>query len=245
MRRTSHILEGREAPAAYTFLVEQLAAIDEVNIVRIAPTPPLQKRIPIHDDENLLFSKAILIRAAIGIPFWDATMAALTSSEAPPLTVLDAALFHRSLRDIEMRVGREDVLNGILARMTRKHAQDAQEGSLSLLSEVVTTAGTRQHIPMLDFHCPPGGAQLSLVCGVVERVLGPPAIVLVSGASYHAVGLRLVDEDVLLRQLATALLFAPIVDRAWVAHQLLERRCALRFSRGGHTGAIPFVARVL
>jgi hypothetical protein len=44
--------------------------------------------------------------------------------------------------------------------------------------------------------------------------------------------------------LGRALLFAPIVDRAYLAHQLLERRCALRISAVGDEKPVPRVVHV-
>jgi hypothetical protein len=41
--------------------------------------------------------------------------------------------------------------------------------------------------------------------------------------------------------LARALLLAPIIDRAWVAHQLIERACGLRISPGKTYAQPPIV----
>jgi hypothetical protein len=45
----------------------------------------------------------------------------------------------------------------------------------------------------------------------------------------------------LLTMLAKALLFAPIIDRAWVAHQMIERACGLRISPGKTYSQGPIV----
>lgn len=45
--------------------------------------------------------------------------------------------------------------------------------------------------------------------------------------------------------LGTALLLAPIVDRAYIAHQLIEGRCALRLTPGGGKSQVPTVVAVL
>jgi hypothetical protein len=43
-------------------------------------------------------------------------------------------------------------------------------------------------------------------------------------------GDAMLDDRGLTRFLARCLLFAPVIDRAWVGHQLLESACALRIS---------------
>jgi hypothetical protein len=48
--------------------------------------------------------------------------------------------------------------------------------------------------------------------------------------SYHFYGTKLLEEKELVEFLGRALLFAPIVDRAWISHQLIELCCALRIS---------------
>jgi hypothetical protein len=66
----------------------------------------------------------------------------------------------------------------------------------------------------------------------VARSLGLHGYIAHSGKSYHFYGSDLMEGDHLMRMLAKALLFAPIVDRAWVAHQLVEKACGLRISPG-------------
>jgi hypothetical protein len=58
-------------------------------------------------------------------------------------------------------------------------------------------------------------------------------------------GWDLLPDESLVRFLGKVLLFAPIVDRAWVAHQLIEGACALRISsRAGYGGPPRLVAEL-
>jgi len=45
--------------------------------------------------------------------------------------------------------------------------------------------------------------------------------------------------------IGAAMLFVPIVDRAYLAHQLLEGRCALRLTPGGGKSQVPTAVAVL
>jgi hypothetical protein len=80
-----------------------------------------------------------------------------------------------------------------------------------------------------------------IAAAVAVRLLPSGGLIVDSGHSYHLVGSHPVTPDGLIDFLARASLFGSIVDRAYIAHQILERRCALRISRGGHSGAEPRV----
>ena len=87
------------------------------------------------------------------------------------------------------------------------------------------------HLPMLDFHCRASSDNDALVVAVLKE-LGLQGYVAKSGRSYHYYGRRLMSEQDLITMLGRALLYSPIIDRAWIAHQLLERSCGLRISPG-------------
>lgn len=102
---------------------------------------------------------------------------------------------------------------------------------LALSSAVVTKKGHTLHVPMLDFHCQASIENDKLVKTVLIEI-GLEGYVAKSGRSYHFYGKELLDERSLITFLGRSLLFCPIVDRAWIAHQLLERACGLRISPG-------------
>ncbi len=78
----------------------------------------------------------------------------------------------------------------------------------------------------------------------VLKVLGLSGFVLLSAKSYHFYGGELMEEVDLCRFLGKAFLFTPIVDRAWIAHQLMASACAPRVSQRPQYGAPKVVARV-
>jgi hypothetical protein len=93
---------------------------------------------------------------------------------------------------------------------------------------------------MLDFSQAAAARALQLVKGVVETI-GLTGYILESGRSYHFYGEQLLDDSQWLRFLAESLLFGPVVDRRWVAHQLIESASALRISAGPNGAPIPRV----
>lgn len=52
-----------------------------------------------------------------------------------------------------------------------------------------------------------------------------------SGNSYHFIGCDLVNEAELVDFLAKGLLYGPITDTRWIAHQIIERSCTLRVGK--------------
>lgn len=84
-----------------------------------------------------------------------------------------------------------------------------------------------------------------IVEAVAERLFEGGSILLESGESYHAYGARLMSEEQFRRFLGKALLCAPIVDRAYLAHQWTEGRCALRLTAGGGKSNVPKVVSIL
>jgi hypothetical protein len=117
--------------------------------------------------------------------------------------------------------------------------------SLTFLSEVVCRDGSLRHLPMADFHMFKSAPNQRVVEVVAQRLFPRGGVLLESGESYHGYGAELLSEAEFRRFLGKALLCAPIVDRAYLAHQLIEGRCALRLTPGGGKSSVPTVVAVL
>ena len=141
--------------------------------------------------------------------------------------LLRETTFHQSPADSIRRISRDDVLIG---HLTQSSDSTPPGEHLSFCSLVEITGGKRKHIPLLDFHCPETCENDKLVSEVCKQITDADVLLFSSGESYHALGLELLEEDGLRRFLTRSLLFAPIVDSRYVAHQLLEGACALRLS---------------
>ena len=101
------------------------------------------------------------------------------------------------------------------------------------------SAAPDRHLQMLDFRLPVNDASERIVEATV-RAMGLHGWLLSSGRSYHFLGSRtLASPEELMAFLGRALLFAPIVDGRWVAHQMIEGQCALRVSSGNPEQIVP------
>jgi hypothetical protein len=159
------------------------------------------------------------------MPFWDAVMLSCFNQPKTAEGLLRAALFHQSLKGNWKFVPRSDVL-----RSGIEEVPPAMGSVLAVGSGVMINNEGDVHLPLLDFHCRETRDNDRLVASVCRLLFGGTSVVCRSGESYHAYGLATVTREELGRFLCAALLFAPIVDRAYVAHQLIEGQCALRIS---------------
>jgi hypothetical protein len=214
--------------------------IDAVFVLSYRGAPLVQARAALQSGDEGIVQRALEFRETTHLPFWDSVMMCMFSSEAPAAASLDAALYHQSQRGAEIALKRGAVLAGALGTLSRDTDPDH---SLAISSEVRCADGCRRHLPLLDFHCPVSDRGGDLVLSVARRLLGSGFLLLKGHNSFHLWGLNPVSTDSLIDFLARALLFAPIVDRAYVAHQLLERRCALRISAATDK-PVPYVVHV-
>jgi hypothetical protein len=103
---------------------------------------------------------------------------------------------------------------------------------LAISSRMLSVSGEEAHLPMLDFRVAISEENEELVCEQL-RAMKLQGWLLESGRSYHFLGRSVLDGRACLSKfLGQALLFAPLVDGRWVAHQLIEGACALRISSG-------------
>ena len=220
---------------ALTDLLSSIADGGSIRLLRLTRAPRAQERVDRDPDAQESFDRGLAVRAAAGLPFWDAVMLATEESETgAPLKVFEAALLHQPLPLVRAETV---VVDNLLRSRLRAAASDVASGEVvALESTIMTATGVQLHLPMLDFA---SKAKRPGARGAVEaavRALGMPGLLLESGQSFHFYGRSLMDADAMQTFLTRAVLLAPVVDQRWVAHQLLERACSLRISptsRGG------------
>jgi len=235
-------LVGLSACDAYANIIKNLPEIKFVSIFKYLPPKTVQLRSDLSDSDRQVISRGLKIRAQLGLPFWDSIMLVIMKDHIGSSSLLNACRYHQSSKKQDMLLSRQVVLRGFLQR-TVDLCQPNE--SVSLISEIRLRNGRIGHIPFLDFHCPVSKRAEPLVLAVAKKIFCGSVLVLNSGHSYHAVGTTILKSTALTEFLARALLFGPIVDRAYIAHQLIEQRCALRISRGGHNNAIPKVIAII
>ncbi|WP_285790631.1 hypothetical protein [Micromonospora sp. NBRC 101691] len=203
----------------------------ELTIFELTVPPEAQKRVVHRPELKAVIQASLRLRSDHGVPFWDAMMLnSLSQPEDVRSILLDACGLHQpmSAAVAQHRISVTDLDSPTL----RSILTTAKEGSISVFSSrLVMPDGTENHLPLLDFRLPVSATSSAIIEDVVRR-LELQGIVLESGNSYHFYGRRLLSPKELRELLGRAILYAPIVDYRWIAHQLVEGACALRISRG-------------
>jgi hypothetical protein len=209
-------------------LVEQHIDIQAINLFRPKLSPPIQENPTLSEGEHQLVSDALELRSVTAFPFWDCLLQVTANSNIGAEHLFSVAQRHNPQCQSIQRLPRESVRADVLDTLM----SDLTPGEVLAISSL-TECGDKRilHVPMLDFHC-----QISSMNDIrvktIAQNLDLHGYIVHSGQSYHFYGSNLLDTDHLIKLLAKALLFAPFVDRAWVAHQLIERACGLRISPG-------------
>jgi hypothetical protein len=235
---TSNIL-GLDAPRALALLLSSFKDVEEVYLAELRPVPPLQARRDPTPAERIVVERALKYRQSTGLAFWDAVLLELcVVPEA--MGLLDEAMIHVTFHGRERSVPWASAIADGLERACAEFSTTS-EANLNFLSEMQCRDGSKRHVPMIDFHAACSATNQRVVSAVAERLFPEGAVLLESGESYHAYGTRLLSDMEFYSFLGRALLFAPIVDRAYVAHQVIEGRCALRLTGGGGKSRVPKV----
>lgn len=208
-----------------------------VHVARVRAAPRIQRRVPLDCSSAEIIGAARDLRAREGLPFWHALfLTGEANTTGLPLELLQAAMFHQE-RDVSSITSIQ--MNATAAQLIAELA-DSTSGrdSLALLSQVDLPDGSRRFIPMLDFTSKstrPGSETTVRRCISAIGVRGRLAS---SARSYHFYGASLVSKEEQGQFWARALLFTPIVDERWIAHQMREGVGALRVSANEH-GIVP------
>jgi hypothetical protein len=220
-------------------IASSTAGVDFVQFVRLKFAPDIERRAALDSDDESVVMAARDLRARLKVPFWQAVMLAACGSDSVPAGVLSAAVYHQKLSSSLYRVPAREFTQG---RVNELVSIASQSGELVAVTSLVSDEHGGMHLPLLDIHCAFTPTATEIVAQVL-RLLECHGTLLCSGKSYHFYGDALINERELTRFLGRALLFDPIVDRAWIAHQLIERCCALRISAREGYGGPPIVVR--
>ncbi len=191
----------------------------------------LQERIDLEGELKPVFEKALKIRAQTHLPFWDSFNVSVFDTDLKDFDFLNEIKFHNTPKFTYI-IQKEAVKDFLL--------EQKEQDYLTICSKVILSDGSINHIPLLDFHIPVNEKN-EIICEAVIRTLGLKGFLLNSGKSYHFYGMNLIEETSLIDMLSHSLLFAPIIDRSWIAHQLIEKKCSLRISK--KYSRLPFKIR--
>lgn len=178
----------------------------------------IQDEFVLTDSANNFVNSALKVREKYFLPFWDSLMLSFFDKENIPEELLKRALLHNKNVNKHKTID-INYIRGIL--------DNNQENNLSINSEVLLKNGDIKHFFLIDFHVRQSEINLDTISKIL-KLLQLSGYILDSGQSYHFISDCLYDFDNVLDLLAKSLLYSPLIDRAWVAHQILERSCSLR-----------------
>ena len=209
-------------------IISRNPSIVNIELTEFSIHPPLQKRLE-HGQSKYRIEKALKFREALKIPFWDAVLSTFLQTNNGKRNIdfelLNHASHHNCIGDILFfNSSNLDKINDFLIHN--------EEKNIALLSSVRLKNGEIKFIPMIDFHIFSNKKNEK----VVEEILNILDIrrngyLIDSGKSYHFISSVLFSKSEQLNFLARLILFTPIIDKNWIAHQLIEEKSALRITR--------------
>ena len=225
---------GCHVSHAIAEVVRSSKHIGLVEFVRVpASSRTVQERVSLTPPVADVLQHALELREGTGLPFWDSAMVSSFGIGDVVDPLLRAAVHHNPRPPTLARLSRTDCTPENIQAL----ASLCLEGEgVALLSAVTVDDGGTRHFRMLDFHLPCGRENQATAVASLDALRSGQGFLVESGKSYHFLGVDTVSSEELMAFLARALLLGPVVDRAWIAHQMLEGRCALRVSsRVGQT----------
>lgn len=222
-------------------IVRSCPKISKVQVVPYSYSDNIQNRIELDNQLKAMFSEAMSIRQDLRLPFWDACMTTLSTGKfSVPNDFFCEVGRHISHHGKEIVFDREELLDC----KVQAYLSGTEKHLICVLSEVILKDDQKLNLPLIDFHCSINPGNQIIVSQICKFLFPKGYVVLESDSSYHCYGLLLVSKEVLIQLLAKALLFSPIIDRAYIAHQLLEKRCSLRISGKSEKYSAPKVVEV-
>lgn len=194
--------------------------ITTITLIKFDNYNLIQERINSKGELEPIFNSAFRIREQYHLPFWDSFNLSLFNQSISDFSFFKEILFHNSTKEIQ-----EIEVEKFILSLNNIDTDDY----LTFCSRV-KVGENYKHFPLLDFHIPVN-INNQKICIALIKQLGLTGYLLDSGKSYHFYGDRLISEEELTFILSKTLLFAPIIDRAWISHQLIQRFCCLRISK--------------
>lgn len=200
--------------------------IDQLSFHRFPPSVMIQDETKDWGkEEDMVFNRAMKLKQTLHFPFWSGIMISSFDNPFFPESLLKSALHHNTIENLQF----------VDVRALNKFDNESN----ALCSIVRKVNGKEEHIPMMDFHISPSHNNLRIVKSVCSCLELRSGWILDSGESYHFIGSNSIPWDALYIRLSASLVFNPIVDIAWISHQLREKCCSLRI--GKKNGRYPEV----
>lgn len=192
--------------------------IKTLRLVEFNKSQYVQENPSISEDSLKVVSEALSLKKEFDIPFWDAVNISNSRTQNWSEELIVLADHHNVSKYKE--VSAEKIFDAI-----------SLDSNIGINSRVVLSSGVIKHIPMIDFHINHTASSIKIVKSVCKQLNQGKGYIIDSGASYHYIGATLMNEEEFMSFLAHSLLYGPIVDNRWVAHQLIERSATLRIGK--------------
>lgn len=200
------------------FILNKNTSIERFSFYEFDSYDLIQNRINLISPLDKVFSAALEIREFYKLPFWDSFNLSLFGQEILDFKFLKEINFqNKPIKHTEYN--REILIN-------KKPDFQKYTG----VSSLINGKNSGLHIPLLDFHIPPS-IENQKICINILIHLNLKGYLLNSGKSYHFIGNEIIDFESLQTILYNALLFSPVIDKSWIAHQLIQKYCCLRVSQ--------------
>jgi len=209
-------------------------AISEITLKEFPQRSILQDRLVLEIEEQITIDNALLVRSDHKFPFWESLLSTYIDGSSYSSRLLAEVIYHNKFVK-KIGIKKSEFENIALILSENQHRR------LALSSKVKTVGNRHMHIPMLDFHIPMNRTFPKILLEIIDLLGQKKGFFLESGESYHYYGTELMTYQELLNFLGKALRFSPIIDRAWISHQIEEKSCALRV--GFKNGILPKIVK--
>lgn len=215
----------KPAEIAYQAIVRQLPEISSLFVAPYRIPPKYEDRVLGQAGDKQLLIKARDHRDKLKIPFWDAVITEAMAIGPINELIIDGILYHQNINENVYEIHRSDIL---CAGIVKSIDKAGIKYPWAVLSRVRTKHGKELHVPMLDFRCQVSEFNLISLQRIAHQLLNCPWVIIESDMSYHLVGASLINYKEFSAFLGKAVLLGPLVDRNYIAHQLINGCAGLR-----------------
>jgi hypothetical protein len=208
--------------------------ISEITLKEFPQRAILQDRLILEIEEQITIDNALKVRNDHKFPFWESLLSTYIDGSNYSSKLLAEVIYHNKfVKKLVINKSEFEDIEQILS--------ENQHRRFALSSKIKTINNKYMHIPMLDFHIPMNRTFPNILLEIIDLLGQKNGFFLESGESYHYYGTELMTCQELLKFLGKALRFSPIIDRAWISHQIEEKSCALRV--GFKNGILPKIVK--
>ena len=208
-------------------LLDREPKISSINIYIFEKPAKLQMRVSATAENKRIISDTLDRKKKTNIPFWELFLSQLMREHNLNDEMLDAVMFHNGYGKLHSELSLAQIKNGYFKKLLNEKKENR---ILSIGSRVTLLDGSQAHIPMIDFCCSVGKKEVTIVNAICQRIFDCRFTIFISGNSFHAYGDLLQSAEDRIKFLANSLLFSPITDKNYIAHQLLQEFSTLRIS---------------